>query len=92
MTFYKYAADRSILYVTPNGTGYIIGVYTEEYPDGRSERVTGTADEISDSKKDRYIDKAEDSDLPSSGEIDRNDVPWSAIETLQRKLSEDMAP
>lgn len=92
MPFYNNPVSRSILYVTPEGDGYEIGVYGEEYPDGRTETVTGTANRVSDSRKDDYIEHSEEHNFGASGEMDIEDVPQSAIDTLRRELSEENAP
>jgi hypothetical protein len=92
MTFYNDKLRRSILYVTPNGTGYEIGVFGEEHPNGETETVTGTVNRVSESKKKRYIESAKEPMNPESGEVGVEDVPQSAIESLRRKLSEENAP
>jgi hypothetical protein len=92
MTFYDDKLKRSVLYVTPNGTGYEVGVFSEEYPDGETETVTGTVNRVSESKKKRYIESAKESINPESGEVSKEDVPQSVIESLRRKLSEENRP
>lgn len=92
MTFYKYPLDRSILYITPDGRAYRIGVSMEEYPNKPARKVTGSATKLSNKNKRNYINDALDCDIKGSGKIDKEDVPRSAIKTLERELDESQAP
>lgn len=86
MTFYEEKFGRGILYEAPNNKVYRINKYTEGYPDGRTETVTGTMKRVDN--KPRFDGLDNDHFEP----VDREDISFSIIETLQRKLSEEQAP
>lgn len=85
MTFYKKQPfGNAIVYVTPDERAYQIPIYTEEHPDGHTETVSGTASQIEEYEKNRFVEDAE--------EIERSEVPIGVLSTLKRILSEDQAP
>jgi len=78
------------MYVSPNGTAYRIGVYNEEYPDGKSSIVTGQIDKLSESEKNKYIKQSKE--LSSVGEMNIEDVPIQVIHEFRNYLPEHQAP
>jgi hypothetical protein len=86
MTFYEDNFNGCILYQTPDDKVYKINKYTEEYPNGRTETVTGTMKRVDN--KPHFDGLDNDKFKP----VDRQDVSFSVIETLKRKLSEKQGP
>lgn len=86
MTFYKQKCSRSILYENSDDKIYRIDTYTEEYPNGRTETVTGDIKRVDN--KPRFV--GIDNDEIES--VNRENIPFSVIETLKRKFDEEQVP
>lgn len=86
MTFYKKEFGRNVLYEAPDNKVYKIKTYTEEYPDGRTEKVTGTIKRVDNKTR---FDGVDSDDFEP---VDRENISSPVIGTLQRKLSKEQAP
>lgn len=86
MTFYNNKLDRGILYESPHGWYYKVGVYQEEYPSGQTETVTGGVQDLDEEEATEYINSEHADEIP------KEQVPDPVLKTLRRKLHEADAP
>jgi len=89
MTFYN-NLKRAIMYISPDGEAYKIGIYQEEYPNKESHMVTGQISKISKSRKNEYIQRADE--MRSVGKMNKKDVPFEVIESFRDYLPEEKSP